>query len=233
MYNRRILSRQMDNPVYKRELREVGVARRTKEDAEATRERLLDAAEQVFYVRGVSGASLADVANRAGLTRGAVYWHFKDKLDLFDAMMQRVTLPIEQVLKGERQGFAGLSPVGRIVRRLAFIARAVSIDERVRRVFEIALFKVEHVGELVAVQQRWVLGADRITSLLEQDLAMAYEELDAAPALPVGLAAKGLQVLFDGLLHAWLLRQGGFSLEVESRQLTQFYLKGLGLAVDV
>lgn len=233
MYNRRILSRQMDNPVYKRELREVGVARRTKEDAEATRERLLDAAEQVFYVRGVSGASLADVANRAGLTRGAVYWHFKDKLDLFDAMMQRVTLPIEQVLKGGRQGFAGLSPVGRIVRRLAFIARAVSIDERVRRVFEIALFKVEHVGELVAVQQRWVLGADRITSLLEQDLAMAYEELDAAPALPVGLAAKGLQVLFDGLLHAWLLRQGGFSLEVESRQLTQFYLKGLGLAVDV
>lgn len=216
-----------------RGIKEVGVARRTKEDAEATRERLLDAAEQVFYVRGVSGASLADVANRAGLTRGAVYWHFKDKLDLFDAMMQRVTLPIEQVLDGGRQGLAGLSPVGRIVRRLAFIAHAVSIDERVRRVFEIALFKVEHVGELVAVQQRWVLGVDRITSLLEQDLAMAYEELDAVPVLPAELAAKGLQVLFDGLLHAWLLRQGSFSLEEESRELTQFYLRGLGLAADV
>lgn len=210
----------------------IGVARRTKEDAEATRERLLDAAEQVFYVRGVSGASLADVANRAGLTRGAVYWHFKDKLDLFDAMMQRVTLPIEQVLDGGRHGLAGLSPVGRIMWRLAFIAHVVSVDERVRRVFEIVLFKFEHVGELVAVQQRWVLGVDRITSLLGQDLAMAYEELDAAPALPSGLAAKGLQVLFDGLLHTWLLRQGSFSLEEESRQLTQFYLRGLGFVVD-
>ena len=74
------------------------MARKTKEDAEITRGRLLDAAEQVFYERGVSGASLADVAQCAGLTRGAVYWHFKDKLDLFDAMLQRVTLPIEQGL---------------------------------------------------------------------------------------------------------------------------------------
>ncbi len=148
-------------------------------------------------------------------------------------MMQRATLPIEQVLEGGQQGSESQSPVGRIVRRLAFIAHAVSTDERVRRVFEIVMFKIEHVGEMVAVQQRWVLGVDRFISLLEQDLAMAYEELDAVPALSAGLAAKGLQVLFDGLLHAWLLRQGSFSLEDEGRQLVQFYLRGLGLAADV
>lgn len=58
------------------------LARRTKEDAFATRNSLLDAAEQVFYEQGVARASLNEIAQRAGATRGAVYWHFKDKLDL-------------------------------------------------------------------------------------------------------------------------------------------------------
>jgi len=208
------------------------VARRTKEDAEATRDRLLDAAEQVFYERGVSGASLADVANRAGLTRGAVYWHFKDKLDLFGAVVQRVWLPIEQALVSETLGGGDSLPVVRILQRFALIARAVSVDGRVRRIFEIAMFKVEHVGELAAVQQRWVQGGDRFMVLLEQDLAMAYAGLKGRALLAEELAAKGLRALFDGLLYAWLLRQGSFPLEDESQQLVRFYLSGLGLEIE-
>ena len=78
------------------------MARRTKEDALATREALLDAAELVFEQRGVSRTSLSDIAKAAGVTRGAVYWHFKDKADLFNAMMERVTLPLETDLGGLR-----------------------------------------------------------------------------------------------------------------------------------
>ncbi|MBY0410356.1 MAG: TetR family transcriptional regulator, partial [Burkholderiaceae bacterium] len=57
------------------------MARRTKEDANATRTRLIDAAESVFLQKGVSRASLNDIARAAGTTRGAIYWHFKDKVD--------------------------------------------------------------------------------------------------------------------------------------------------------
>jgi AcrR family transcriptional regulator len=55
------------------------VARRTKEAAAITREHLLDAAERVFRERGVAGSTLGEVAAKAGMTRGAVYWHFRDK----------------------------------------------------------------------------------------------------------------------------------------------------------
>ena len=58
------------------------MVRRTKADAEATRLSLLDAAEQLFQARGVSRTSLNDIATAAGTTRGAIYWHFKDKADL-------------------------------------------------------------------------------------------------------------------------------------------------------
>ena len=71
------------------------MARRTKEEAQETRGRILDAAESVFHEKGVAHSSLAEIAQVAGVTRGAIYWHFKDKADLFEAMMDRVTLPLE------------------------------------------------------------------------------------------------------------------------------------------
>src|SRR5574343_1079464 len=73
--------------------------RRTKEDAQHTREALLDAAELVFAQRGVSRTSLQDIAKAAGMTRGAVYWHFKDKSELFNAMMERTASPMEESLQ--------------------------------------------------------------------------------------------------------------------------------------
>lgn len=74
------------------------MARCTKEEAQATRHRLLDAAEHVFSAKGVSRTSLNDIAATAGVTRGAIYWHFKNKTDLFHAMMERITLPMEDAL---------------------------------------------------------------------------------------------------------------------------------------
>src|SRR5436853_7028091 len=76
------------------------MARRTRKEALETRNRILDAAETVFHERGVAHASLEEIAATAEVTRGAIYWHFKDKAELFDAMMQRVVLPVEGMLAG-------------------------------------------------------------------------------------------------------------------------------------
>ena len=89
------------------------MARRTKEDAAATRNGLIDAAERVFCEKGVSRASLSDIASAAGATRGAIYWHFKDKVDLFNAMMDRVTLPLEEGC-AQFSCLASGDPVGRL-----------------------------------------------------------------------------------------------------------------------
>ena len=62
------------------------MVRRTKEEAQETRNRILDAAERVFVERGVGRSSLNEIATAAGVTRGAIYWHFQDKADVFNAM---------------------------------------------------------------------------------------------------------------------------------------------------
>src|SRR5882757_9515892 len=78
---------------------DVPMPRRTKAAAAVTREHLLDAAQRVFREHGVTRTSLTEVATAAGVTRGAVYWHFKDKAALFTAMCDRATLPLDAMLE--------------------------------------------------------------------------------------------------------------------------------------
>lgn len=63
--------------------------KRTREEALQTRQQLLQAALDVFHERGVARASLDEIARTAGVTRGALYWHFRNKEDLFDALCQQ------------------------------------------------------------------------------------------------------------------------------------------------
>lgn len=63
--------------------------RRTKEDALVTREQILDSSLQIFIKKGYSQTSLEDIVNKLGLTRGAFYWHFKDKDDLLNKLIVR------------------------------------------------------------------------------------------------------------------------------------------------
>ncbi|RNL63472.1 TetR family transcriptional regulator [Zhongshania marina] len=73
--------------------------RRSKADAEVTRARILDAAGKLFASQGITRTRLTDVANEAGVTRGAIYWHFKDKEALIEAMMDSVGAPTDAALE--------------------------------------------------------------------------------------------------------------------------------------
>ena len=187
------------------------MARRTKEDAISTRNGLIDAAEHVFSEKGVSRASLGDIALAAGATRGAIYWHFKDKVDLFSAMMDRVTLPLEQGY-GEFESSTCPDPVQRLRAVMALVLCSIASDERTRRVFEIALYKVEYVGEMVGVRDRHVAASEGFTQQLARDFALAAQLQETGLPMSPMEAAVGLHALFDGLIRNWLLGGGNFDL---------------------
>ena len=68
------------------------MARKTKQEAQETRQHILDVALRLFSQQGVSSTSLGEIAKAAGVTRGAIYWHFKDKSDLFSENCQNPIL---------------------------------------------------------------------------------------------------------------------------------------------
>jgi TetR/AcrR family acrAB operon transcriptional repressor len=205
------------------------MVRRTKEEAQATRSHILDTAERVFEQRGVSGTSLAEIAKAAGLTRGAIYWHFRDKADLFNAMMERVTLPLEET--GSTRGIKSADVTLSQVRDgLVDVLRKVVTDPQLRRVFEIATHKVEYVGEMDAVRERHLA----MRNVFLTDMERAVKRAQRIGALPKGLparsAALGILALFDGLLQNWMLDRSGFDLARVGGQVFDAYLRGLGHA---
>ena len=202
------------------------MARRTKEDALATRHQLLDAAECVFAEKGVSRTSLNDIALAAGASRGAIYWHFRNKADLFNAMMERATLPMEQDLQqvGHEPGQDALAELRRSI---ADAMHRIANDERTRRVFEVATLKVEYVDELMAVRARHRrVQADNMLQM-ERSLQAALDK--RALSLPAATVAQGLYALLVGLIHSWLLAPETFGLEAAAEASVRAYLAGWGL----
>ena len=204
------------------------MARRTKKDAQATRSHLLDAAEQLFQSKGVSRTSLNDIAQAAGTTRGAIYWHFKDKADLFNAMMERVTLPLEQTLTLANVGKTD-DPVAELRSAMLEALRIIANDAQTRRVLKIATHQVEYTAELNAVQERHVRVHTECVERNRLTLTKAFAARQLAAPIPLECAALGLQVLVEGLVQQWLLNPSGFDLIACGEATMNIYLAGLGL----
>jgi TetR/AcrR family acrAB operon transcriptional repressor len=205
------------------------MVRRTKEDAQLTRSQLLDAAEQLFHAQGVSRTSLQEIAVAAGTTRGAIYWHFKDKADLFNAMMERVTLPMEESIQnlGKDPDRDAISELRESIQRAL---RLVTDDLQVRRVFEIATHQVEYVDELRAVKERHLTSRNDCLKKIENGLNRAASQQGLTMALPAGIAVHGLHAVVDGLIQNWLLDATAFDLVDVGVRTVDIYLRGLGFA---
>jgi TetR/AcrR family acrAB operon transcriptional repressor len=202
------------------------MVRRTKEEAQATRERLLDAAETIFRDRGVTRTSLAEVAKAAGMTRGAVYWHFKDKADLFRAMCDRATLPLDSMF--ERAGeTVERDPLGTLRTLSIGALQSLATDPRAQNVFEIVFHKSELVDDLagIATTQAKERGTclAQIEEIVRQGAALGQLPADVDPHL----ATQGLHALMVGIMHEWVLDPAAYDLHAAAPALIDMFLAGL------
>jgi TetR/AcrR family acrAB operon transcriptional repressor len=206
------------------------LVRRTKEEALETRFSLLDAAELLFQRQGVSRTSLKDIASQAGTSRGAIYWHFKDKADLFNAMMERVTLPLEKVFENldQNEQEDTLSHLRQVMQGTLHL---IANDERTRRVLEVATHKVEYIDELRSVRLRHIAVRDIFLGEMENGLKQAATEQSLVMPVTNAEAAQGLHALTDGLIHNWLLDPPMFGLAEKGSRLIDIYLTGLGFRI--
>ena len=204
------------------------MARRTKEYALATQHLLLDTAERVFAEKGVSRTSLQDIAQAAGVSRGAIYWHFNNKADLVNAMMERIILPMEQTLQHVGHN-DGQDPLIELRCAIGDAMEKIATDERTRLVFEVVTFKVEYVDELLAVKERHVkVHADGVREM-QRSLTRAALRRGLTLTVPPTIAAQGLQAMIVGLIHTWLLAPQAFELVNVAEAVIGLYLAGLGL----
>jgi TetR/AcrR family acrAB operon transcriptional repressor len=202
------------------------MARRTKEEALETRSRILDAAERVFYARGVANSSLEEIAGAAKVTRGAVYWHFKDKAELFDAMMERVVMPAECLLEGAGKGVIA-DPLSLLRQTTIDVLLRTARDKRMQRVFEIAYHKCEYVGDAEGVRGRHIASQNECLKSIEAGFRACVAAGQIPKSVSPRVAAIGAMSLVSGLIANWLLEPSSFPLARHAEALVDIYFRGL------
>ncbi len=180
------------------------MARRTKEDALKTREAILDAAVQVFSVRGVSRTTLANIAKEAGVTRGAIYWHFKNKEDLLAALWKQLLLPFEPINRAIENPDEP-DPLGKLQQTHIDFFKCLKEDPRLLRLSQILLSKCE------AVEDTGTLHLHRVNCHLEgqrkieQILRNAITQGQLPENLDVRLGSIATIAFMDGLINNWVM----------------------------
>jgi TetR/AcrR family transcriptional regulator, acrAB operon repressor len=201
--------------------------RRTKEDSERTRRHILAAARGVFARQGVTRTSLEQVARAAGVTRGAIYWHFADKTALFYAMREQVSLPMV-----DRTGFAwfpadSADPLGSVERFLLWFLETLETDAATRQTFQIMGFKCEYVG---ALERELDLHNNRCTELYTK-LTQVFRRAERARQLRTGLrpaaAALGTCSFLVGLVRLWLMDRSGKLVRSKARAVVKGHIASL------
>jgi AcrR family transcriptional regulator len=187
-----------------------GSGRRTQsERSESTRSALIVAARSLFAERGYAGVGTEEIVRAAGVTRGALYHHFADKRDLFEAVYEQLEADLtERIASGALAANAD-SPLAAMRAGAAMFLRACTEPEAQR----IALLD----GPAVLGWARWrEIGAEHGLGLIEATLRAAIEA-DAIPRQPVRPLAHVLMGALDeaALLVATAEDPEGARAEVE------------------
>lgn len=186
------------------------MARKTKEEAMATREGILDAAQACFHEFGVAGTSLAMIGERAGYTRGAVYWHFKNKTEVLTAMIDRERIPFIERLRRTASS-KRTTPVLDLRSALLVSLREVSEDERLRNMMEIMLRNDLSV-ESQAMQELQRESSREELAIIGAAMQRARDLGQLRPNADVETVARIISTSLTGVLYSAMLEPELFDL---------------------
>ena len=196
------------------------MVRRTKAEAAQTRENILDAAEQLFMRYGVGRTSLEQIAKAAELTRGAVYWHFRNKDDLFDAMLARVRAPM--AIRLEKLAEQG-GTLADLRDTCQFALQQLADDPHCLNVFTILFHRTECDNGLA--RQR----AMAQESLQQLEAFFSHQSMAPSlhPSLTPALAARAVHAQIAGIFHDWLRDPAGWNMRDKGPVIFEATLRGL------
>jgi AcrR family transcriptional regulator len=184
---------------------------------------VLEAAAAEFAERGYGGASLQSIAKRAGLTRGAIYWSFEDKQDLFLTLIdERVDQPARALMKLTETASADTATAAAISAGLAQLISeqaplilllfehwaAAARDPKLRRAFNVRQRNLRDLLARTLQARHETTGVpltyppDRLaTAVLALAYGTAMTKLVDPDSLPDALPGEILDLLYDGLAH--------------------------------
>ena len=187
--------------------------RRTKEDAEKTRQTVLEAALKLFSRDGYSLTTLSRIAKEAGCSRGPIYWHFNNKDELFEEVLSFSQQPLANLIDRARGELA--HPLSAIHEFAEQWLRLLVENRWHRQSFEILLNKTE----LTATMERTLKRERKLTRDVVSVLTNLVEQAQRRALISRRHGADELGLLcytyLMGITQTWLFSPRLFKLEQE------------------
>jgi TetR/AcrR family acrAB operon transcriptional repressor len=199
--------------------------KRTKEEAAVTRAAVLKAALSVFSAKGYAAATLDDVASAAKVTRGAVYWHFKGKADLYNTLINEVSARGAAVVQG---AVAEGGTLIEILRRV-FVSQCTLIedDKDARAVMELALFKTGLNPELQVGRKKQINSGNALIAGIADAMRMGVMQGILRNDLDPTDMARAFIAFENGAIQMWLASPKSFSLKTSAESFADILIAGL------
>ncbi|EHY78917.1 transcriptional regulator TtgR [Stutzerimonas stutzeri ATCC 14405 = CCUG 16156] len=188
--------------------------RRTKEDAEQTRLKVIAAALELFSRNGYSNTTLAMIAEAAGFSRGPIYWHFKSKDELYQAVLTISQEPLERLIARSRK--LAKEPAAALEHFVNEWFRLLLDDRWYRQSFEILLNKTELTAQMASTLKRERKLTRDMVQLLEELIEQGQHVQVIQHCQPPRALALLLYSSLMGITHTWLLSPKLFSLREQA-----------------
>ena len=199
--------------------------RRTKEEAAITRKQLLKKALEIFSTKGYTATTMQDIALEAEVTRGAIYWHFGSKAELYNTLIREYSDQGNVIVQqAASEGGTLLDILRRVfIRQL----QVIEDDPEMRALMELALFKTGPVPELEQGRQQQIESGVGLIEMLAGIMGQAIELGLLRSDVDAKDMARAYLSFQNGLIQLWLHQPSQFSLKSHAESYADILFTGI------
>ena len=198
------------------------MARRTKEEAEQTRQQLLETALALFSEKGLANVTLAQIASAAGVTRGAIYWHFKDKAEMVNALWEQAFQPMTEQFESLIKD--GLDyPLQSLESMCGSVLYELLSNEHLRQVSRLC----QQATYDEKMHEVWREQCQREQKDLYYIMTLAREKSELKEELTVEVATMMVFCFMGGVIERWLLMPEFMDLEKHGKTMLAVFFDGM------
>ncbi|UDG00481.1 acrEF/envCD operon transcriptional regulator [Enterobacter cloacae] len=201
------------------------MARKKKAEAQQTRQQLIEAAIGQFATRGVTNTTLTDIADAAKVTRGAVYWHFTSKTEIFNAIWEQ-QLPLRDLIRDRLSLSEKDDPLLMLREQFITALQYIAHEPRQCALLQILYHKCEFTSDMVSeyeISKRIGFNNDFLRATLERCISRNI----ISSQVNVDLTLIVFHGFFSGIIKNWLMNNDSFNLYQQAPALVDNILATL------
>lgn len=200
--------------------------RRTKEESEQTRNAILDAAAITFSAKGFSRATLEEIATAAHVTRGAIYWHFKNKVEIFDALHDRLHGLFVSFV-AEDMTHEHPEPLVQLEELCVKLLVDLETNSRKRQALALFLLHTNYAGDLAPYKEKHLGRREECSILYTGYFHKAQKLGQLAADADIEMMPRAINYYMKGILLDYLAAPEKFDIKEQAPRFMNLFFRGL------